>query len=243
MVKIIEKAHVTNKTLSIFIKNFHYLIFDDVSISIALCEFDKTFYSDSLAIQILGIDLFNKISNAVNSRKAEFLAGRFLAIQIMRKLGLSDAKVDMSANRLPLWPSDIKGSISHTDKFVICAISSCRSISRIGVDIELLDQEISLDLINTVMCKEEILLANLSNFNSAYIFSFFFSAKESLFKALYPEVKIFFDFNAAEIIKINIEEKTFNIVLRYNLNSTHTKGKIYTGRYYITDTYIVTIVH
>lgn len=243
MAKIIKEVNISNSSPSKFIKNFYYLIFDDVPIVMALCEFDPTYYSDSLAIQILGIDLFNKISNAVNSRKAEFLAGRFLANNIIIKLGYSNAKVDISANRLPLWPDNIKGSISHTDGFAICGISSCKSVNRLGVDIELLDQEVPLDLIKTVMCKDEILLANLSGLNSSNIFLFFFSAKESLFKALYPEVKFFFDFDVAKIININIEEKTFYIALRYSLNSTHTKGMIYKGRYHLSDTHIVTIIH
>lgn len=226
-----------------FIKSSDYLAFDSIPITIAICEFDSKFYSDSLAIQILGIDLFQKISNAVNTRKADFLAGRLLAAHIIRILGHNNVKVDIYNNRLPLWPEKIKGSISHSNGVAICAASTCDSITRLGVDIELLNQEVTSHLINMVMSEDEILLANSSKFNPAYIFSFFFSAKESLFKALYPEVSFYFNFDVAKIINIDIKKMCFTISLNYSLNSLHQKGMTYKGKYKIIDSHIITIIY
>lgn len=243
MANFIKEINTFNSFQPKFIKSMNYLIFDNIPVTTVLCEFDSILYSDSLAIKFLGIDLFEKISNAVNARKSEFLAGRFLAAYIINRLGFSNLKVDVRTNRMPVWPDNIKGSISHVNRFAVCAVSACKSITRIGIDIELLNQETTSDLINTVMSEDEILFANTTGFNSAYIFSLFFSAKESLFKALYPEVNFYFDFDAARIISIDIEEMIFTISLNYSLSSIHKKGMTYNGRYIIMDTHIITIIY
>lgn len=225
-----------------FILSIKQLPFDEFAASCFVCEFDSSFYSDALAIQVLGIDIFNKLSKAVISRKAEFLAGRLLASTMMNALKIKSEIIDIGTNRVPIWPVNIKGSISHFDEVVICSICTDKRLKRIGIDIEGHSNNISEDLMEAIMNQAEKKLAHNHGIIERHAFSLFFSAKESLFKALYPEVNHYFDFDAAEIIKINTELQTFEISLNYDLSLIHQKGVSFNGKYLLSDEQVITLI-
>ncbi len=207
-----------------------------------MCKYDIEFYSDSMAIDILGIDLFQKISKAVISRKAEFLAGRILVNHILATLEFEKIKLDIGSNRQPIWPQNIKGSISHVDQIVICAICTSKKFKRIGIDIELLNEDIPQDLTKTIMNLEEENLAKKYNIKKPHYFSLVFSAKESLFKALYPEVNHYFDFDIAVVTDIDTEKQKLTLSLNYGLTPIHQQGRTYTCRYIFSKKYIITLL-
>lgn len=238
----LDKIYRENTNNISFIKNLYHLTFYELPIKCFICEFDLNLYSDTMAIKQLGPDLYQKISNAVISRKAEFLAGRLLAKHTLNTLGFSDVKVDIGSNRMPIWPENIKGSISHTEQTVICAVSLNNNLKRIGVDIELLKNNITFDLIRTIMDVDEEALAKKNKLNKLQYFALFFSAKESLFKAIFPEVKQYFGFDVVKVIDINVNEQKISLSLNCNLNSIHNKGKIYTGSYIFLENHIITIL-
>jgi enterobactin synthetase component D len=70
-----------------------------------------------------------------------------------------------------------------------------------------------------------------------------FSAKESLFKAIYPKVGIFFDFTAAEVTNICLKSKTFKITILDNLNQEFNSGLEIIGYFTLFDNNIFTIVY
>lgn len=69
-----------------------------------------------------------------------------------------------------------------------------------------------------------------------------FSAKESLFKALYPLTKIYFGFDAARISKIEEKSRFFTMELLVSLSKDFPIGSQYRGCYKIYKGYIITVI-
>lgn len=65
----------------------------------------------------------------------------------------------------------------------------------------------------TVENEWEILIQQNSAIPRCILLRLTFSAKESLYKALYPLVREFFDFLAARVESISVERREFSIVL------------------------------
>jgi 4'-phosphopantetheinyl transferase EntD len=231
-----------NSNLLPFIMVIIPLVFDGLPVTCCRCEFNPSFYSDPLAIEVLGEGLFNKLSGSVHNRKAEFLAGRTLAASMLSALSVGSVDVDMGIDRAPVWPEYVKGSISHADQIAICAICSEGIAKRIGIDIEPLINEASDELIETIVSKAEEQLANDHGIAKSAAFSLIFSAKESLFKALYPEVNYYFDFNAATITHIDTDQRSFEIKLNFDLSSTLKKDMVFTGCYQLMNAYVITLI-
>jgi 4'-phosphopantetheinyl transferase EntD len=76
------------------------------------------------------------VANAVPKRVAEFAAGRVCARYALAELGHVDFELLRSADRRPLWPDGIAGSITHTDRYCGAAVGRKSAISSIGIDTE-----------------------------------------------------------------------------------------------------------
>lgn len=102
------------------------------------------------------------------------------------------------------------GSIAHIKDIALCATVSNNSVYFIGIDIESYIGIETVELIkySIINTKEECFLLQLPlSFPKA--FSLVFSAKESIFKALYPKVGRHFDFSSARIDFICLYKNTF----------------------------------
>ena len=54
------------------------------------------------------------LQKAVRKRLEEFAAGRLCARLLLREFGIDHFAVEVGADRQPLWPEDLVGSITHT---------------------------------------------------------------------------------------------------------------------------------
>jgi 4'-phosphopantetheinyl transferase EntD len=59
-----------------------------------------------------------------------------------------------------------------------------------------------------------------------------FSAKESLFKALYPQVRCYFDFLDARLVTLDTQRQTFELELLKTLTPQCHAGRRFNGRYW-----------
>jgi 4'-phosphopantetheinyl transferase EntD len=74
------------------------------------------------------------VAQAVPQRQHEFLAGRVLARQLARQLGVTLPAVLTGQWRQPLWPDAVTGSIAHSNGFIAVALR--RGSEPLGIDIE-----------------------------------------------------------------------------------------------------------
>ncbi|MFC5708083.1 4'-phosphopantetheinyl transferase family protein [Aeromonas eucrenophila] len=148
-----------------------------------------------------GMALPAELQNAVAKRQGEFLAGRLAARLALRPYGLGDETVTIGQNREPRWPAGMEGSISHSQLqgqgMALCAVRPGKA--GLGLDLEAwLDESQTAQLWPGIVDKEEwgrlASGAAAADLSLAEGLTLVFSAKESLFKALYPRVGRYFDF-------------------------------------------------
>lgn len=169
--------------------------------------FEVAAYSDAL-YEVLGVPFPASLGRAVNKRKAEFLGGRFLAALALERIGTPVVEIGVGEHRQPLWPASISGSLSHSSDRLACLVSRDATLG-LGIDIEriLTDAEARHIASTVVTPTEQALLETCTaDFDGAGFgvgFSAVFSAKEALFKALYPRVRSYFDFHAARLISLD----------------------------------------
>jgi len=209
-------------------------------VSVCLAEFDTLHYRDALFSQ-LSIPFPEQLNSAVTKRRAEYLAGRYAARQLL--VGAEDyGDVVTGVDRAPIWPTGWRGSISHTEKWAIAIITPCCSEISLGVDIEKFRPDIMGEIATTFTTSYErdILVASHLPYEVALFI--LFSAKESLFKALYPWVQHIFGFEAAKLCGLDTHRNCFTLELTQQLAPGLFSGYRVTGHYVITQDNVITMV-
>ena len=133
------------------------------------------------------IPLPASLTSSVNKRKTEYLAGRWCAREALRILGFEGIP-GMGADRAPLWPGGTVGSITHSKGSAEVMVADARYWLAVGLDTEQwLTAERADRLCRELLTSEERdHLKGLTPIQRANRITLIFSAKESLFKALYP---------------------------------------------------------
>ena len=204
------------------------------------CKYDQNAFQDNL-YDIAGVQRFSRFSRAVTKRKAEYLAGRHVAQQSLYKLDGSLCDIPIGVNRAPVWPSHCLGSISHTSDIAVCAVTNQQDNVYLGLDVEMtLSKQSRQDIESLITFDSEITHFQSAFENREALVTFIFSAKESLFKALYPFVNVYFDFLDAEIISVDNEQ--FEIRLVNSINATYKKGMTFKGHYAQSQEKITTVI-
>lgn len=206
------------------------LVTNHPEVSFCLIAFETSYYSDALFNQ-LSIPFPQMLKSAVIKRQADYLAGRYAASQLLKEAGC-DVAVSMGNDRAPVWPAGWWGSISHTEKWAIAILAPYRSNINLGVDIETLRPRVMREIATTftTASERELIATSSLPFENALLIAF--SAKESLFKALYPQVQHIFGFEAARLCEISTSQNRFTLELTRPLApSLHTGYR--TNCYYL----------
>ncbi len=213
------------------------------ALSIYECEFSPALYSDTLFSEF-NIEFPVSLNNSVDKRKSEFLAGRYACKNALQRLGLNNSNVGIGQHRCPIWPAGVRGSISHTSTIALCVVSDSLRIENIGIDHEQWLSPSSADkLMSHIISKNEksYLLGKSLPFNE--LLTITFSAKESLFKALYPRVGQYFYFHAASIVSISTSGNQGRFVFKLQRSLLeYYPDDLVEGEYYIDGGSITTII-
>lgn len=139
-------------------------------------------------------------TRAVPKRRAEFLAGRLAARTALATLGF-DALPSRREDGSPQWPAQVVGSISHGAERALCAVARASQLRSIGIDTERLMGDAASAELRARICSDEerAVLARGIDAPDHHLVTFAFSAKESLYKCLYPLMGRFMDFSAARV--------------------------------------------
>ncbi len=149
---------------------------------------------------------------AVLKRRIEFSAGRWCAQEAMKKFAICET-VAMGAQREPLWPEGLVGSISHSSGFAMATVGCAKRYAGIGVDAEcILDTLRARELYKEFAVEGEwqhLVLSLPTHSTEAVLATLIFSAKESLYKCVYPRVKRILSFHDVRITAIDWEQGVF----------------------------------
>ena len=158
------------------------------------------------------ISLPKSLSNAALKRKAEFVAGRVAANDALRVLGYTDFSIAIGEHRSPCWPDAVVGSISHSDDIAVAVAGAKAHWQGLGVDVQTRLTQDDLEAVNGVIATpHEHALLSLLDTPLAEQLTLIFSAKESVFKALYPRVKRYLDFSDATLVCASQNQLTFRL--------------------------------
>lgn len=186
---------------------------------------------------------------AVDKRRAEFLAGRVAAVEALRALGL-DAAPGRNEDGSPRWPDEAVGSISHGGGRALCAVASSSQVRSLGIDTErLLTADTKPELSRKICSADELTcLAAALAASEPHLVSLAFSAKESLYKCLYPLVGRFMGFEAARIVAVDSAAYTegtqgqLTLELAQEWSSAFRVGRRLTAHYLLAQQHVETVV-
>jgi enterobactin synthetase component D len=154
--------------------------------------------SELSALSVEGVS-----ERAVPKRRAEFLAGRFAAKVALAALGV-DAMPSRKEDGSPVWPVGITGSITHGAERALCAVARASDVLSLGIDAErLMNASASAELRSRIcLAEERALLSRELDRPEHELVTLAFSAKESLYKCLFPLIGKFMDFRAARVVAV-----------------------------------------
>ena len=190
------------------------------------------------------IEIPESLVKAVHKRKAEYVAGRYCAHQALSLIKI-EGSVGRYSDQSPKWPPCLIGSITHTHYFSMAAVGSSRDYIGVGIDSEMMIPSVKMDsLAEQFITPEEYNLAAICGLPPEVWLYLVFSAKESIYKSLYPSVKRFFGFFDVKIIsvhRVDMQRGILAVQLTTQLGCFE-KGFLLNCSYLINEPYIHTYV-
>lgn len=185
-----------------------------------------------------------KIAQARVERKNEYLCGRVLAQAVLNHHFGLDQPITSMREHLPIWPTHILGSISHSQNKLVVALSY--NAIYLGIDIEhWVSSEFAQESAHLILTPSELDLWKSKAagfFDFARYVSLVFSVKESLYKAVYPTAKQYIDFLEASIVDINFENQTLTLALTSQIQQRYQLLEQYQAGWTIEQDHIMTWV-
>mgnify|MGYP006075486893 CR=1 FL=1 len=210
-------------------------------------QFNVDIYRDELFNEF-NILFPESLAKAVPKRKAEFLAGRIIVRETMKIMDLPTIDIPIDINRSPRWPKGLAGSISHSNNQVFCLLS--KKNNAIGIDYEeIISGADVVDIERSIVREKEVCL--LSEVSSDYnkVLTLAFSAKESLFKALYFSVRKYFYFLDTTIISFQDESSddsssllSLTLEINVDFNENIRRGRTFKIFYQWQDAGVLTFI-
>ena len=140
-------------------------------------------------------------------RRDDFITGRNCARKSLQLHGVSPCSIPIGPNREPIWPDGITGSITHCLGFYAAATARQTFYRSIGIDAE---PNINLphEIWDLILTSAERNFCKSNSMDKRKFCRIIFSAKESIYKTIYPLLKEYVDFLDIEIL-IDGESETF----------------------------------
>ncbi|MEO0343618.1 MAG: 4'-phosphopantetheinyl transferase superfamily protein [Pseudomonadota bacterium] len=163
----------------------------------------KNAYGCALQIQT-GYTLFEteraSIASAIISRRDEFATGRAAARKALSALGFGEPPIPRAADRRPIWPAGVVGTISHSGGIASALVAKQSEYAGIGLDIETA-QPLKPNLHQRVLTpSERHILSTSAQASGVPRCMLNFVVKEAFYKAVYPISRKYFGFQEVSTI-------------------------------------------
>lgn len=189
---------------------------------LAQARFDVNLYHDPLSLA-WHLPLPSALQQAVKKRRAEFLASRWLTREVMRLYAIPDFQLQNHSDRSPRWPSGIQASLSHTEGAVALAVT--RQPLCVGVDIEtIMSARTAEETAAMLMSEKEQARLRTLPLPFPQAATLLFSLKESLYKALWPQLHQPMDFHQASLLEADLTAQTAVLCLNQTFSPVFTQG-------------------
>jgi enterobactin synthetase component D len=139
------------------------------------------------------------LHGAVRKRQVEFIGGRLCAERALEQFTVKMHSVPRGEEGEPIWPQGIHGSIAHTSWSAYSVIVDSDSNLGIGIDSESIVNEDTRNVIAEYCCTQTE-RSRWFHEQHELCATLIFSAKEAFYKAVYPTVRRFIDFDEVEVV-------------------------------------------
>lgn len=179
----------------------------------------------------------------VAKRQAEYLAGRLCARHALALLTGSQATPGRGTDRAPRWPEGTLGAITHGHGWAAAVAGETSQWRGLGLDVEqIMPADRAKRLMDEILTPaERVRLETLPPEQHAAHISLTFSCKESLFKALYPQVLRHFYFQDAELLSVSADQRV-RLRLLIDLHPDWPAGSEFEGQFTTFDGYLLSLV-
>lgn len=137
------------------------------------------------------------ISQAVEKRRREFTTARHCARAALGEIGVEPAPILRGERGMPLWPSNVVGSLTHCDGYRAAVAAYSMQIRSLGIDAEPHAALPEGVLGHTSLPEERAVLA--ARDDSIHWDRLLFCAKEATYKAWFPLTQRWLGFEDAHI--------------------------------------------
>ncbi|MCR6470622.1 enterobactin synthase subunit EntD [Enterobacter sp. HG048] len=215
--------HTTHSTFSLAGHTVHHV------------TFDPTTFTDA---DLLWLPHHAELANAGRKRKAEHLAGRIAAAHALGVIN-ERAIPGIGPSGEPLWPTGVSGSITHSGTQAMAVVVRHQD-ALVGIDCEaILPDREAREIQDGIVDAQEVICLTHSGSPFALALTLAFSAKESLFKALFPKANTFMGFEWARVTELT--EKTITLALSHPAGD-YPEGKRFTLIWQNNDTSVFTLL-
>jgi len=177
------------------------------------------------------------VCGAAATRVGDFAAGRACARSALATLGVRDFALRVGADREPLWPAGITGSITHTEGFCGVAAAHASQMLSLGIDAEAHDAVEPRLWGHICTAQEQAWLGQLEPEQARRCGALIFSAKESFYKCQYPLTRQWVNFAD---VSVSIRGDGFEILPQRQLRLSQLRPGPWPGRYALQDGLVVT---
>lgn len=177
------------------------------------------------------------VARAAPKRVAEFAAGRACARRALAELGMPGFILLVGADREPLWPAGVVGSITHVIGF--CGVVAARigTVRSIGVDAERRDA-VHQRLWSQIAAPEELAwLTSLNPDIAVEHATLIFSAKEAFYKCQFPLTREWLSFSD---VSVSVHRDRFEISPRRTLALEAIAPPPWSGRFAVIESLVLT---
>jgi 4'-phosphopantetheinyl transferase EntD len=133
----------------------------------------------------------------VEQRRLSFAVGRLAARDALAELGIGDVGIARAPSGEPLWPQGVVGAISHSNEVALALVGWRSDYVGLGIDVEELGRGPTPRAARLVCRPAEMEWAAPEAGTERL--AMLFSAKEAVFKALYPIEGVWLGFADAEL--------------------------------------------
>ncbi|MDF7652081.1 4'-phosphopantetheinyl transferase superfamily protein [Pantoea sp. Acro-805] len=209
-------------------------------VAIAWCHFDQQQWHQDLHHQ-WQLPLPLALQSAVIKRKAEHLASRWLAQQMLSTFDMPDFVLRNAPDRSPIWPAGIQASLSHSQQMAV--VAATRHPLCIGIDVEqVMAEQTAQETVELLMNKAERKLLETRSLPFALAATLLFSLKESLYKALWPQLHQPMDFLQAELIELNVPQGRATLRLTQDFSASFNTHTVMQAEFWQNADRVITLV-
>ncbi len=150
------------------------------------------------------------VSRAVQKRRIEYGATRKLARALFAECGLGPLPLLNRSDRSPIWPEGYVGAITHTNAWCGVALAGASVVAGLGIDAES-NRPMKLAIVERISTETERRQMRRCGHEPSAIGTLWFSAKESVYKCLFPSVQRFIGFGEVEVV-VDFETRSFRVL-------------------------------